>query len=105
KLLADGFDSSSHVAQDLVLCEIEELVPGDDFRPLHQQAPKFDEIAIGWALVLQRRLDELVQFGETGFGALQIYAVLARDALMVFAKTGHARRGDALGMTGAERVQ
>ena len=88
---AKGLYGLIHLGQDLMLGFVEEPVPQDDLRILHERAPELYEIAVAWPLAFKRGLHELIQPDKTLPGASEVDAAFPRGLLMVFAKTSHAR--------------
>src|ERR1043166_7694728 len=105
EIFSNRFHRGIYFGKDPVLAFIEEAIPRHNFRKLRQDPPKFNEVAIWGTLPLKRRLDELVQFGIAFFGAREINSSGLGCFLMIFAEASDARRSDALGVTGTERVQ
>src|SRR5436190_18696863 len=96
---AYGFDRHAHFGKNLVLSDIEEAVPGKDFRIFHQQAPELDEITIARPFVQKGFLHELVQLLISLFGACKIDALLFACLFVMLAKASHPPGSNALGMT------
>src|SRR5205823_10564482 len=62
----------------LMLGFVEEPVPQDDLRILHERAPELYEIAVAWPLAFKRGLHELIQPDKTLPGASEVDAAFPR---------------------------
>ena len=91
EVLADGFHRGVDLSQDLVFGFVEEAIPKDDFRILDEPSPELDEVAVARPLVFERPLYELIKFGVSVAGTVEVDAPFARGPLMVLAEAGHAR--------------
>ena len=94
KVLSDGLDRLVDPCEHLVFTLVEQAVPKDDFRILDEQAPELDKVAVARSLSGEGVLHEPVES-----------AAFTRSVLVMLAKTRDARRGDALRVTRAERIQ
>src|SRR5204863_8499824 len=93
------------LSQHLMFAFIKKAVPNHNFRIFRQDPPELDEVAIRRTLSFTRRLNKTVELCISFARSIKIDAVFTCGFLVIFTETSHARGGDALGMTGAERIE